>query len=410
MIRGAKSDLGRVLILVAATIGASFSADIASAATVQPSATVDFRAAYATPQDVSEGKRLADASCTRCHGPSGISTANGVPHLAGQRAVYLHIELLAYRSGTRGKNIMADAARFLSDDALVKVAAYYASLDPAQPARVATAEAAFAGPDPVSAGKAAAATCAGCHGEAGISKIPGMPSLVGLDPKYLIAAINAYKGGQRKNDMMKALVSPLSETDVNNIALFYAAQKAGRAQTPAPGNRSAGKAAAAACAACHGMAGVRTGTAPSLAGQDSQYLVAAMRGYRDGSRVNAMMKGPSVSTSDAVMTDLASYYSSLQPQSPKLSRPPTLAEWVQRCDRCHGINGNSTDPRLPALAAQRAEYLEMALDAYRTGARKSPAMAAMSKVLTAADVKNLAAYYARQKTRAVVYVVLPARK
>ncbi len=411
MIRGAKSDLRRALVLVAATIGAiSFPADIASAATVQPSTTDDFRAAYATPQDATEGKRLADATCTRCHGPNGISTANGVPHLAGQRAVYLHIELLAYRSGARGKNIMADAARFLSDGALVKVAAYYASLDPAQPARVATAKAALAGPDPVNAGKAAAATCAGCHGKIGISNIPGMPSLVGLDPKYLIAAITAYKSGQRKNDMMKALVSPLSETDVSNIAIFYAAQKAGKAQTSAPGNRSAGKAAAAACAACHGETGVGTGTAPGLAGQDAQYLVAAMRGYRDGSRVNAMMKGPSVSTSDAIMTDLASYYSSLQPQSPKLSKPPTVAEWVQRCDRCHGINGNSTDPRLPALAAQRVEYLETALDAYRTGARESPAMAAMSKVLTVADVKNLAAYYARQKARAVVYVVLPARK
>jgi cytochrome c553 len=83
---------------------------------------------------------------------------------------------------------------------------------------------------------------------------------------------------------------------------------------------------------------------------------------------------------------------------------------VQRCDRCHGINGNSTDPRLPALAAQRIEYLEMVLDAYRAGARKSQAMAAMSTALTAADVKDLAAYYSRQKARAVVYVVLPARK
>jgi cytochrome c553 len=83
---------------------------------------------------------------------------------------------------------------------------------------------------------------------------------------------------------------------------------------------------------------------------------------------------------------------------------------VQRCDRCHGINGNSTDPRLPALAAQRVDYLEMALDGYRTGARKCQAMAAMSKMLTVADVRSLAAYYSRQKARAVVYVVLPAKQ
>ena len=36
-------------------------------------------------------------------------------------------------------------------------------------------------------------------------------------------------------------------------------------------------------------------------------------------------------------------------------------------------------------------------------------MAAMSSALTAADVENLAAYYARQKARSVVYVALPAK-
>jgi cytochrome c553 len=86
-----------------------------------------------------------------------------------------------------------------------------------------------------------------------------------------------------------------------------------------------------------------------------------------------------------------------------------ITEWVQRCDRCHGVNGNSTDPRMPALAAQRVDYLEKVLHAYRTGQRKSPQMAAMSNVLTATDVENLSAHYAGQKARAIVYVTLPAR-
>jgi cytochrome c553 len=237
-----------------------------------------------------------------------------------------------------------------------------------------------------------------------------MPSLVGLSPKYLVAAMSAYKKGQRKHDMMKAMVGGLSDADMNNVALFYVAQKPGKAQTPAPGNQAAGKAAAAACAACHGEAGAGTDTAPGLAGQDAQYFVSAMGAYRSGSRADPMMKGPAASTSDAVAKDLAAYYASLQPQSPKVGKVLATADWVQRCDRCHGINGNSTDPRLPALAAQRVEYLETVLDAYRTGARKSPAMAAMSTALTAADVKDVAAYYSRQKARAVVYVLLPATK
>ncbi len=87
----------------------------------------------------------------------------------------------------------------------------------------------------------------------------------------------------------------------------------------------------------------------------------------------------------------------------------TTEEWTQRCDRCHGVDGNSTDPRLPALAAQRLDYLEKVLHAYRTGERKSPQMAAMSDVLTEADVENLSAHYARQKARAVVFISLPAK-
>ena len=61
------------------------------------------------------------------------------------------------------------------------------------------------------------------------------------------------------------------------------------------------------------------------------------------------------------------------------------------------------------LAAQRADYLEKVLHAYRKGERKSPEMAAMSDVLTEADVDNLAAHYSRQKARAVVYVTVPSK-
>ena len=59
------------------------------------------------------------------------------------------------------------------------------------------------------------------------------------------------------------------------------------------------------------------------------------------------------------------------------------------------------------MAAQRLDYLEKVLQDYRTGARKSPQMAAMSDVLTDQDIINVAAYYARQKARGVVFVVLP---
>ncbi len=379
-------------------------------ATISPSNGDDLRAVYANAEEIAQGKRLADVNCAGCHGANGVSGTADVPHLAGQRPAYLYLELRAYQSGVRGDSTMNNAVKFLSDDALVKVAAYFASLDPVPSAAASGAKAVPAEPDPVQAGKTAAAACAGCHGEAGVSKMPGMPSLIGLDPKYLVAAMKGYKSGERKNDMMKSMLATVTDANLNNIALYYGLQKPARAQTPAPGDQAAGKAAAAACTGCHGDQGVSAIPAtPSLAGQDAQYLVAALRTYKDGSRKDETMKGLAAALADNVMKNLAAYYANQQPQQPKVSKPLTTDEWAQRCDRCHGVNGNSTDPRLPLLAAQRVDYLEKVLHAYRTGTRKSPQMAAMSDVLTEQDVENLAAHYARQQARAFVYVILPVK-
>ena len=157
---------------------------------------------------------------------------------------------------------------------------------------------------------------------------------------------------------MKAVLSASSDSEIADMALFYALQKPGRAQTSAGGDQAAGKAAATACSACHGNNGVGTDPAtPNLAGQDAQYVAAALRAYKDGSRSDATMKALASSLDDAAAKNLAIFYANQQPQQPKVNRPLTTAEWVQRCDRCHGVDGNSTDPRMPALAGQRADYL-----------------------------------------------------
>src|SRR6266540_4976817 len=122
-----------------------------STTTVKPSNGDDLRAVFVPAADIAEGKVVADTTCAGCHGVNGISAIAGVPHLAGQRAAYLHIELKAYQSGIRGDNAMRNSVKFLNDDALVKVAAYFASLDPAQPGTTNGPKAPPA--DPVQAGK-----------------------------------------------------------------------------------------------------------------------------------------------------------------------------------------------------------------------------------------------------------------
>ena len=88
----------------------------------------------------------------------------------------------------------------------------------------ASANVAFAGGD-AAAGKAKAATCAGCHGAAGISAIPTYPNLAGQKEAYLAAQMTAFKDGSRKNATMNAMAAPLSDADIANLAAYYASLK-----------------------------------------------------------------------------------------------------------------------------------------------------------------------------------------
>ena len=161
---------------------------------------------------------------------------------------------------------------------------------------------------------------------------------------------------------------------------------------------------------CHGEDGVGTSPAtPSIGGQDWTYIVRALHAYKDGSRDDDVMGPRAKKLDDADMANLGAYYAGLTPKPTGVARPLTPVEWADKCDRCHGVNGNSAQPNMPALAGQRQDYLEAVLHAYKTGARKSVAMAAMSSVLTDDDVKGLAIHYAYQKARSFVFVPVPAK-
>jgi cytochrome c553 len=396
--------IGSVLIFTALLAGLT-----AASAQVTPivpgSDRTDFIPLMVKPEDLADGKRLAETTCAGCHGQNGISTTENVPHIAGQRSVYLYVELKGYQLGLRKDTIMTNIVKFLNDDALVKAAAYYATLDPAQP----SSKPMSSQFDAVESGKAAAASCGGCHGEIGVSETPGMPSLVGLDPKYLVASMQAYKSGRRENATMKAMLANVPDDKFADIALFYALQKAVRAQTkPDGGDAEAGKAAAAACAGCHGDTGVSGSAAnPSLAGQDAQYLVAALAAYKDGARNDETMKGMVGELDDAARKNIAAFYTAQQPAAPNVRKPLSVSEWTERCNRCHGVNGNSSDPHIPALAGQREDYLKQALQNYRSRSRRNNEMGAMSDALSENDVSALAAYYSRQTPRAAIYIVVP---
>lgn len=78
------------------------------------------------------------------------------------------------------------------------------------------------------------------------------------------------------------------------------------------GNPDAGKSRAVICSGCHGVNGISAiPTYPNLKGQKEQYLVKAMRAYRDGERSDPAMSPVAKTLSDSDIDDLAAYFSEL---------------------------------------------------------------------------------------------------
>jgi cytochrome c553 len=78
------------------------------------------------------------------------------------------------------------------------------------------------------------------------------------------------------------------------------------------GDAAAGKAKAAACAACHGANGQGVPPNPALVGRSEDDMLQAMKDYKSGKRANAVMKGLTAGLSDQDMANLAAYYASLK--------------------------------------------------------------------------------------------------
>lgn len=77
----------------------------------------------------------------------------------------------------------------------------------------------------IEAGKEKSAMCAACHGANGVSQTPMFPTLAGQHESYLIAALEQYRGGQRKNPTMAPMAAALSDEDIENLAAYFAHQE-----------------------------------------------------------------------------------------------------------------------------------------------------------------------------------------
>lgn len=156
------------------------------------------------------------------------------------------------------------------------------------------------------AGEAKIAMCIGCHGipgyQASFPEIHKVPMISGQGAKYIIAALAAYRKGERKHPTMRAVAGSMSDQDVADVAAFYeqhgTAPAAGAA--PAPPPLVAELLKKGACASCHGdnLSKPTDPTYPKLAGQHADYLFVALKAYQ-------IEKNPQVGRSNPVMMGMA---------------------------------------------------------------------------------------------------------
>jgi len=75
------------------------------------------------------------------------------------------------------------------------------------------------------AGKLKSYTCTGCHGIPGYKNVYPtfhVPKLGGQNEAYIVAALKAYRAGQRNHKTMELQSQALSDEDIADIAAYFA--------------------------------------------------------------------------------------------------------------------------------------------------------------------------------------------
>jgi cytochrome c553 len=179
--------------------------------------------------------------------------------------------------------------------------------------------------------EARTAMCMGCHNikgyQASFPEVHHVPMIAGQGAKYIAAALNAYKNGDRKHPTMRGIATSLSDQDITDIAAYYEnLGKADAKQLADQPNRTADTQVTAlmqkaACVSCHGSNFSKPidPSYPKIAGQHKDYLFVALKAYKTENnpamgRNNGIMGAIAKQFSNAELKELAGYVSSLDSQ------------------------------------------------------------------------------------------------
>jgi cytochrome c553 len=174
-------------------------------------------------------------------------------------------------------------------------------------------------PDPyldgsAQAGATKAAVCFSCHGPNGNSQNPVWPRLAGQNAVYIAEQLHLFRAGTRKNPVMQPMAAGLSDQDIDNLAVFFAAQTpAGLEADPSYWKAGQelyvhGDAAhdVPGCVACHGPLGRGNPAAgyPALQAQQSVYVVSQLQNYANGTRYSGS-NATTATPNSVIMFDIA---------------------------------------------------------------------------------------------------------
>jgi cytochrome c553 len=156
-------------------------------------------------------------------------------------------------------------------------------------------------------------TCLACHGENGQSQNAGIPSLGAQQAYYVLIQLVMFRDRLRAVDPMNDMTKGLADADLQKLADIIS-----RLPAPSPATGPADDARLARgrdlveqnrCNFCHteNLAGQQN--VPRIASQREDYLVKALRGYKDNSRrgYDTSMADVVPSITDEQILDLAYY-------------------------------------------------------------------------------------------------------
>ena len=158
--------------------------------------------------------------------------------------------------------------------------------------------------------------CAACHGEGGNSVNPAVPSIAQQPAQFITTSLFMFREGNRKDPQMSPMAANLSNAEMNELAAYFSKLKAA-----APKHRSKPENAAAGpglakkynCSQCHGPAMLGQQHIPRIAGQQYEYLLVQLKGFKAGTRadIDGNMTSAAKAASEQDLEALADYLAGL---------------------------------------------------------------------------------------------------